>query len=118
VSLYTRHFLFQLTKFVENMLQLVVSGRKLSEVFEDLSKTSPFFAELKMSVEINSVWKKTVGFFLASETYVSIGKDKTLKVWAKDSVALSEIRFRSPQILESLNKMGVDLKKITVRRLR
>ncbi len=100
------------------MVQLVVSERKLSEIFEGLTGRSSFFRELEMRVKINSVWKEMVGGFLASKTYVSIGKNKTLEVWTKDSVVLSEIRFRSPQFLESLNEIGVDLKKIKVRRLR
>ncbi len=100
------------------MVQLIVSERKLSEIFEGLSGKDPFFSELKMRVKINSIWKEMVGSFLASKTYVSIGKDETLEVWTRDSVVLSEIRFRSPQFLESLNRKGVDLKKIRVRRLR
>lgn len=108
----------KVTKFAENMVQLVVSERKLSEIFEELAGKDPFFSELEMRVKINSVWKKMVGDFLASETYVSIGKDKTLEVWTKNSVVLSEVRFRSPQFLESLNKRGIDLKKIKVRRSR
>ncbi len=58
-----------------------------------------------------------VGDFLASKTYVSMGENRTLEVWTRDSLVRSEIRFRTPEILELLKKKGVILNRIKIRRL-
>ncbi len=90
----------------------------MSKLFESLARKDPFFSELENRIKINTAWKKAAGDFLASKTYASKGKNETLEIWAKDSVVLSEVRFRSTELLKAMRDYGMDFKKIVVKRLR
>ncbi len=89
----------------------------MSKLFESLARKDPFFSELENRMKINTAWRKAVGDFLASRTYVSIGRNETLEVWAKDSVVLSDVRFRAAELLKAMRDHGMNFNKLVVKRL-
>ncbi|GEM_PF-1433174 len=92
--------------------------REFSKVLDDLSDVNPFFVELQKRVFLNSLWRSIVGDRISTVTYVCEGKNNVLEIWVRDPMIGSDLRFMSADILNMMEKNGLEFKKIDVKRLR
>ena len=84
---------------------------RLDQVVKNLIQDYGYHSKIE-EVRVFSVWKDTVGGFIARNTKPSSLIDGKFCIWVKNSVLLSELHLLSSNLIEKINsKIGKDVVK-------